>query len=112
MVGAPRFELGTSCAQARRVISRKSFLCNLMFENKRLAEKFGGGKKYENVPPHVQSPPNFPHSQQQSQGVCCKEAGEVARGYDPRGLVTGEHQQAALVAGHKIICLASFRQGQ
>jgi RNA polymerase sigma-70 factor (ECF subfamily) len=30
-------ELGTSCAQARRVISRKSFLCNVVFENKGLA---------------------------------------------------------------------------
>jgi hypothetical protein len=31
MVGAPRFELGTSCAQASRAISWKSFLFNLYF---------------------------------------------------------------------------------
>ena len=62
VVGAPGFEPGTSCAQARRVISWKSFPCNIVFENKRLPEKFGRGKKYENVPPHAQGPPNFPHS--------------------------------------------------
>ena len=44
--------------------------------------------------------------------VCCEEGGEVARGYDSRGLVTGEHQPAALVAGHEVICLAGFREGQ
>ena len=63
VVGAPRFELGTSCAQARRVMFWKSFLCNVIFENKRLGETFGCGKKYEIVAPHVQSPPNFPHSE-------------------------------------------------
>src|SRR2546429_1518084 len=35
-----------------------------------------------------------------------------ARGHDPRGLMTGEQQQAALVASHKIIGVASFRQSQ
>jgi len=44
--------------------------------------------------------------------VCCEEGCEVARGYDLRALVTGEHQQAALVAGHEEICLAGFREGQ
>ena len=34
LIGAPRFELGTSCAQVRRNISWKSFLFNLSFENK------------------------------------------------------------------------------
>ena len=51
-------------------------------------------------------------SETSSCGVCGKQGGEVARGYDPGGLVTGEHQQAALVAGHKIICPAGLRQGQ
>jgi len=36
----------------------------------------------------------------------------VARGYDSRGLVAGEQQQAALVAGHEVIWLAGFREGQ
>jgi len=31
---------------------------------------------------------------------------------DPRGVVTDEGKQAAFVARHEIICLASFRQGQ
>jgi len=31
LVGAPRFELGTSCAQGRRNISWKPFLFNLVF---------------------------------------------------------------------------------
>ena len=34
MVGAWRFELQTSCAQASRAIFWKSFLFNLSFENK------------------------------------------------------------------------------
>src|SRR5215813_11502959 len=37
-------------------------------------------------------------SEQTILGICCKDAGEVARGYDPRRLVPGEHQQSALVA--------------
>jgi hypothetical protein len=43
MVGAPGFEPGTSCAQASRAISGKSFLYNLHFENKRVRKIFGGG---------------------------------------------------------------------
>jgi hypothetical protein len=70
------------------------------------------GKEYENVAPHAQGPRIFPNSQRQSWGVCYEEGGEGARGYDSRGLVTSEHQQAALVAGHKIIRPARFGQGQ
>src|SRR6266404_5933372 len=44
LVGAPRFELGTSCTQGRRNISRKSFLFNLVFENKRVRKTFGSGR--------------------------------------------------------------------
>jgi hypothetical protein len=36
VVGAPGFEPGTSCAQARRVKFRKSFLCNLFLRTKDL----------------------------------------------------------------------------
>jgi hypothetical protein len=60
LVGAPRFELGTSCAQGRRTISWKSFLLNLSFENKSVREIFGSGTMYGNVAPHAWSPPNFP----------------------------------------------------
>jgi len=60
MVGAPRFELGTSCAQGGRAIFWKSFLFNLVFENKRDRKIFGGGRMYRHVAPHAQSPPNFP----------------------------------------------------
>jgi hypothetical protein len=63
LVGAPRFELGTSCAQGRRNISWKSFLFNLSFENKRVRKIFGSGTMYGNVAPHAWSPPNFPHSE-------------------------------------------------
>jgi hypothetical protein len=63
MVGAPRFELGTSCAQGRRNISWKSFLFNLSFENKRVRKIFGSDTMYLNVAAHVWSPPNFPHSE-------------------------------------------------
>jgi hypothetical protein len=66
LVGAPRFELGTSCAQVRRTISWKSFLFNLVFENKRVITKFGGGTVYEYVAPHAWSPPNFPLSEDQA----------------------------------------------
>jgi hypothetical protein len=63
VVGAPRFELGTSCAQGRRNISWKSFLFNLRFENKRVRKIFGRGTMYGNVAAHAWSPPNFPHSE-------------------------------------------------
>src|SRR4029077_2917434 len=60
LVGAPRFELGTSCAQGRRNISWKSFLFNLSFENKRVKKIFGSGTVCRNVAPHAWSPPQFP----------------------------------------------------
>jgi len=63
LVGAPRFELGTSCAQARRAVARKSFLFNLCFENKRVRKIFGSVTMYGNVAPHAWSAPNFPHSE-------------------------------------------------
>src|SRR5439155_21716946 len=63
LVGAPRFELGTSCAQGRRNISWKSFRFNLSFENKRVRKIFGSGTMYTNVAAHAWSPPNFPHSE-------------------------------------------------
>jgi len=44
LVGAPRFELGTSCAQGRRHISRKSFLFNATIENKMVGKEFDTGK--------------------------------------------------------------------
>ena len=69
----------------------KSFLCNVIFEDKRLGEKFGCGKKYEIVAPHVPSPPNCPHSQWQSWGVCYEEGGEVTRGDNAREFMTSEH---------------------
>jgi hypothetical protein len=53
LVGAPRFELGTSCAQASEAISWKSFLFNLVFENKRVRKIFGDGNMYGNVAPHA-----------------------------------------------------------
>jgi hypothetical protein len=53
LVGAPRFELGTSCAQASRAISWKSFLFNLCFENKRVRRIFGSGTMYGNVAAHA-----------------------------------------------------------
>src|SRR5215472_753989 len=66
LVGAPRFELGTSCAQASRAISWKSFLFNLVFENKRVSKKNGGGRVCDCVAPHAWSPHTFPHSEGQA----------------------------------------------
>src|SRR5258707_15137057 len=73
MVGAPRFELGTSCAQGRRTISWKSFLFNLSFENKRVRKIFGSGTMYRNVAAHVWSPPNFPHTEPEKKQTTCRE---------------------------------------
>jgi hypothetical protein len=53
LVGAPRFELGTSCAQASRATSWKSFLFNLGFKNKRVRKIFGSGTVYGSVAPHA-----------------------------------------------------------
>jgi hypothetical protein len=47
-----------------------------------------------------------------SWSLLCEQAGEVARGDDARGLVTGERQQAAFVAGDEVIPVASLRQRQ
>lgn len=47
-----------------------------------------------------------------SWSLFCEQRGEVARGEDARGLVTGERQQAAFVAGDKVIRFAGLRQGQ
>jgi hypothetical protein len=69
VVGAPRFELGTSCAQASRAISWKSFLFNLGFENKRVRKIFDSGTMYGNVDAHAWSPLNFPHSERKAK-VC------------------------------------------
>jgi hypothetical protein len=63
LAGAPRFELGTSCAQGSRSSSWKSFLFNRVFENKRVRKIFGSGTMYGNVAAHAWSPPNFPHSE-------------------------------------------------
>jgi hypothetical protein len=65
LVGAPGFEPGASCAQASRAISWKSFLFNLVFENKRVRKIFASGTVYRNVAPHAQSPPNFPSAKNQ-----------------------------------------------
>ena len=66
LVGAPGFEPGTSCAQGRRTISGKSFLFNLWFENKRVRKIIGSGTMCGNVAPHAWSPPNFPHSEEET----------------------------------------------
>jgi hypothetical protein len=68
VVGAPGFEPGTSCAQVRRATSRKSFLFNLSFENKRVRKIFGSGTTYGHVAAHVWSPPSFPHSEEEANG--------------------------------------------
>jgi hypothetical protein len=65
LVGAPGFELGTSCAQASGAISWKSFLFNLVFENKPVRKIFGSGQMYQNVAPHAWSPPIFPSAKKQ-----------------------------------------------
>jgi len=59
MVGAPEFEPGAPCAQVRRAVSRKSFLFNRVFENKRVRKTFGSGTMYGDVAAQVWSPPNF-----------------------------------------------------
>ena len=66
LVGAPGFEPGASCAQVRRATSRKSFLFNLSFENKRVRKIFGSGTMYGHVAAHVWSPPKFPHSEEEA----------------------------------------------
>ena len=66
LVGAWRFELQTSCAQVRRTISKKSFLFNLCFENKRVRKLFDSGVMYRNVAPHGWSPLNFHHSEEEA----------------------------------------------
>jgi len=53
LVGAPGFEPGASCAQASGAISWKSFLFNLVFENKRVRKIFGSGTLCRNVAPHA-----------------------------------------------------------
>ena len=40
------------------------------------------------------------------------QPGEFLRGNDPRGFVTAEGQEAALVARHEVIDLAAFGHGQ
>src|ERR1700674_425249 len=64
LVGAPRFELGTSCAQARRATSRKSFLFNFDSENKGVNEEFRSGTICNHVAPHAWGPHDFPHSEE------------------------------------------------
>ena len=63
VVGAPGFEPGTSCAQASRAISWKSFLFNLFLENKEVSKEFGCGCMYDIVALHVSTPHSFPHSE-------------------------------------------------
>src|SRR3981081_3784684 len=69
VVGAPGFEPGASCAQASRAISWRSFLFNLLFENKRVRKIFSSGTMYGNVAPHAWSPPNFPLSEETAKRV-------------------------------------------
>jgi hypothetical protein len=57
---------GIGCPQVMRASSRKSFLFNLSFENKRVRKIFGSGTMYGNVAPHAWSPPNFPHSDKEA----------------------------------------------
>src|SRR5882724_7186583 len=42
----------------------------------------------------------------------CEQAGEAARGDDASGLVIGERQQAAFVAGDEVLRVAGLRQRQ
>jgi hypothetical protein len=42
----------------------------------------------------------------------CEQRFKIARGYNPRGFVTNERKQSALVTCHKIVSLACFGQGQ
>jgi len=65
LVGARGFEPRTSCAQASRAISWKSFLFNLGFENKQVNKTNGGGRVYVSVARHAWSPHTFPHSEGQ-----------------------------------------------
>ncbi len=41
-----------------------------------------------------------------------EQRGKFPRGYDPRGFMTAEGKQAALIASYKIIGIANFREGQ
>jgi len=66
LVGASRFEPETSCAQASRAISWKSFLFNRIFENKRVSKEFGSGTIYDSVAPHAWSPLSFPLSEDEA----------------------------------------------
>ncbi len=47
-----------------------------------------------------------------SWSLFCEQGGEVAGGDDASGLVTGERQQAAFVAGDEVIRVAGLRQRQ
>jgi hypothetical protein len=55
-----------ACAQVRRTISKKSFLFNLCFENKRVRKKIDSGTMYRNVAPHAWSPLDFHHSEEEA----------------------------------------------
>lgn len=55
-----------ACAQARRATSWKSFLFNLISENKGAKEEFGGGTMCNDVAPHAWSPHDFPHSEEET----------------------------------------------
>ena len=72
---------------------------------KDFVKRFDSGTKHENVASHAQCTPYFPHSRRRSWSFCCKEGGEITPGY-------GECKQTTLLACHKIVCLASFCQGQ
>ena len=80
MVGAPRFELGTSCAQGRWPPFRKSFLYNPQHENKRVRFWNGCGWMWPEVLAHAWSPHTFPHSEDNA---------NVLRGVIPLKVVTG-----------------------
>ena len=47
-----------------------------------------------------------------SRSQFCEQAGEVARGDDVSGLVTGQREQAAFVAGDEVIRVAGLCQRQ
>jgi hypothetical protein len=74
VVGASGFEPETSCAQGRRTISWKSFLFNLVFENKRVRKIFSSARMQENVPSHAWSPPNFHHSEEEAKAPVAAKA--------------------------------------
>jgi hypothetical protein len=78
LVGAPRFELGTSCAQASRAIFLEVLPFQSCFE------------MYRNVAPHAQSPLNSPstkirrkHKSGLLNSILCEQTVYLIQDFDP-----------------------------